>query len=106
MQFSIAAAVLAFVAATSAAPTLERRYEEATCGSAYWSADEVAEAADAACQHFQDGTQVGSNDYPHRYNNYEGFDFKGLAGPFQEFPIVSGGAYTGGAYSLTIGSSD
>lgn len=32
------------------------------------------------------------------YNNYEGFEFKGLDGPFQEFPMVSDGVYDGGEY--------
>jgi hypothetical protein len=96
MQFSIASALLALAATVSAAPSLHRR-AEATCGSNHYTAAQVKEAVDAACQHFQDGTQVGSNDYPHRYNNYEGFEFKGLAGPFQEFPILSSGEYTGGS---------
>ncbi|KAK5631752.1 hypothetical protein RRF57_007466 [Xylaria bambusicola] len=39
---------------------------------------------------------IGSNDYPHQYNNYEGFDFPDK-GPWYEFPILSSGsAYTGG----------
>lgn len=101
MQFSIASALLALAATVSAAPSLHRR-AEATCGSNHYTAAQVKEAIDAACQHVQDGTQVGSNDYPHRYNNYEGFEFKGLAGPFQEFPILSSGEYTGGKFSLSL----
>lgn len=34
-----------------------------------------------------------------RYNNYEGFNFNGYNGPFQEFPIIPGGVYTGGEFS-------
>ena len=99
MQLSLATVLLTLTAAVSAAPgKLHRRYEEATCGTKYYSASQVAAAADAACEHFQDGTQAGSSSYPHRYNNYEGFDFKGYSGPFQEFPIISGGVYTGGEY--------
>jgi len=45
----------------------------------------------------ESGEQVGSNDYPHRYNNYEGFDFR-VSGPWQEFPITRNGVYTGGKY--------
>lgn len=102
MQLSLATVLLTLTAAVSAAPgKLHRRYEEATCGTKYYSASQVAAAADAACEHFQDGTQAGSSSYPHRYNNYEGFDFKGYSGPFQEFPIISGGVYTGGEYSLS-----
>lgn len=36
-----------------------------------------------------------AGNYPHTYNNYEGFDFP-VAGPYIEFPIKSGGPYTGG----------
>ena len=97
MQLSFATIVLSLTAAVSAAPgKLHRRYEEATCGNAYYSASEVADAADAACGYFQDGDTAGGSSYPHRYNNYEGFDFKGFPGPFQEFPIVGSGVYTGG----------
>ncbi|KAG8419417.1 hypothetical protein J3458_004285 [Metarhizium acridum] len=35
--------------------------------------------------------------YPHRYNNYEGFDFP-VDGPYNEFPILkSGRIYSGGS---------
>lgn len=40
---------------------------------------------------------IGDNDYPHQYNNYEGFDFPD-EGPWYEFPILSSGSvYTGGS---------
>lgn len=99
MQLSLATILLSLTAAVTAAPSkvqLSRRYEEATCGNAFYSSSQIAAAADAACEHFQDGTQAGSSSYPHTYNNWEEFDFKGLPGPFQEFPVVSGGVYTGG----------
>ena len=38
-----------------------------------------------------------SDNYPHRYNNYEGFDFP-TSGPWYEFPILSSHkVYTGGS---------
>lgn len=92
MQLSLATLILGLTATVSAFPHVRR--DETTCGDQYYSASEVSEAADAACQHFQDGTDV--NDYPHTYNNYEGFEFKGYDGPFQEFPIVTSGVYDGG----------
>lgn len=96
MQFS-AAALLAGITAVSAAPHVVVRDEPATCGSVEYTASQVSAAMDAACEHFQDGTEAGS--YPHTYNNYEGFDFKGLDGPFQEFPIMEDGdVYTGGTF--------
>lgn len=37
------------------------------------------------------------NSYPHKYNNYEGFDFP-VDGTYYEFPILkSGKTYTGGS---------
>ena len=46
---------------------------------------------------FQEGETVGSNDYPHTFNNREGFDFA-VGGPYQEFPILSSfDPYTGGS---------
>jgi hypothetical protein len=50
-----------------------------------------------ACKYYKASTQVGSNKYPHKYNNYEGFSFK-VSGPYQEFPILNGGVYTGGKF--------
>lgn len=44
------------------------------------------------------GEQIGSNNYPHQYNNFEGFDFR-VSGPWQEFPLTRGG-YTGGEYLI------
>lgn len=64
-----------------------------------YSASQVSAAVSQGCDYFQAGNQVGSNNYPHRYNNYEGFDFRS-SGPWQEFPITRSGVYTGGK-SLT-----
>jgi len=60
-----------------------------------YSASQVSAAVSQGCQYYRNNQQVGSNDYPHRYNNYEGFDFRN-SGPWQEFPIVRSGVYTGG----------
>ncbi|KAM7194556.1 ribonuclease domain containing protein [Naviculisporaceae sp. PSN 640] len=73
---------------------LEKR-AGATCGSVVYSATAVNAASVRACNHYKAGTTVGG--YPHTYNNYEGFTFA-VAGPYQEFPILSSGAlYTGGS---------
>lgn len=42
------------------------------------------------------GTTVGNDKYPHQYNNYEGFDFS-IDGPYYEFPIEKGYAYSSGS---------
>ncbi|KFH41748.1 Guanyl-specific ribonuclease F1-like protein [Hapsidospora chrysogenum ATCC 11550] len=96
MQFSLAAVVfLATLARAAPRARIIGRDEPAVCGDQEYTAKQVAAAMEAACTHFQDGTDV--NDYPHTYNNYEGFEFKGYDGPFQEFPIIPGGVYDGGS---------
>ncbi|EMR69106.1 hypothetical protein MGN70_008390 [Eutypa lata] len=91
-------ALLAALSALSvSAGPVERRQEcVATCGTTcYWQTS-VDEAVDAGYDLFQSGDTVGSNDYPHTFNNREGFDFA-VSGPYQEFPILdSFDPYTGG----------
>jgi hypothetical protein len=88
-----------FAACAAAAPTELDRRGAATCGSVSYSASQVSAASSAACDYVQSGDTAGSSTYPHQYRNYEGFEFKGLDGPFYEFPILSSGrVYTGGMY--------
>lgn len=83
---------------TSALPLEERA--ATTCGSTYYTAGEVSAAASAACSYYKSGDNAGSSNYPHQYNNYEGFNFD-VAGPWEEFPIMSSGnVYTGGGFSF------
>ncbi|KAK0392641.1 hypothetical protein NLU13_2136 [Sarocladium strictum] len=88
-------------AVVGAAPTAEalfRRQDGTTCGDNYYSADAVADASNAACNYYQQGETAGSSSYPHQYNDYEGFSFNGVSGPYQEFPILaSGRIYSGGS---------
>ncbi|KAF2141312.1 uncharacterized protein K452DRAFT_251139 [Aplosporella prunicola CBS 121167] len=67
-----------------------------TCGSTSYSASAVQKALNAGCSYYEQGGQAGGSSYPHTYNNYEGFDFA-VSGPYQEFPLVSSGAYNGGS---------
>lgn len=61
------------------------------------SSTNIDAAAERALDHLNAGTQVGSNDYPHLFNNREGFTFNtGCRAPYYEFPVVRGGVYTGG----------
>ncbi|OAQ99906.1 hypothetical protein LLEC1_03227 [Akanthomyces lecanii] len=94
MQFT--ALFLSLVAVASAAPTELLSRDATTCGTVYYSASQVDSASQAACQYVQNGGTAGGSTYPHKYNNYEGFDFP-VNGPYYEFPIKSGGAYTGGS---------
>ncbi|CEJ83173.1 Putative Ribonuclease/ribotoxin [[Torrubiella] hemipterigena] len=96
MQFSITA-LFSVLAVVSAAPAELERRAAATCGSTHYSAGAVDSASQASCQHVQNGDTAGSSTYPHKYNNYEGFNFNGVSGPYYEFPILSSGKiYNGG----------
>lgn len=95
MHFSIVS-LLSLVALVSAAPANLQARDATNCGGVQYTADAVRAAAGAACRYVQSGSQAGSSTYPHRYNNYEGFNFP-VAGPYNEFPILkSGKIYTGG----------
>jgi hypothetical protein len=89
-------AFVSLAALVSAAPAELQRRADATCGSVYYSASQVNEASQAACNYVRNGDTAGGSTYPHRYNNYEDFYFNGLSGPFYEFPILSSGIYNGG----------
>ncbi|KAH8433774.1 hypothetical protein N8T08_002068 [Aspergillus melleus] len=68
-----------------------------TCGSNTYSSSAVNSAKNAGYELYSDGETVGSNNYPHKYNNYEGFDFP-VSGTYQEWPILSSGSiYSGGS---------
>jgi len=46
---------------------------------------------------YKEGNTLGSDEYPHEYEDYEGFDFP-VSGPYEEFPILpSGRVYSGGS---------
>ncbi|KAG8630605.1 hypothetical protein KVT40_002224 [Elsinoe batatas] len=79
-------------AADAAPAALEKR--QTTCGSKNYDRNDITLALNAGCKHFQAGTTVSG--YPHKYNNYEGFEFD-VPGPWQEFPIIDNKAYTGGS---------
>ncbi|XXH04817.1 hypothetical protein Hte_011239 [Hypoxylon texense] len=69
----------------------------ATCGSVcYWQSD-IDAAVKKGYSLYQSGQTLGSDDYPHQYNDYEGFDFPDPA-PWYEFPILSSfDVYSGGS---------
>lgn len=90
---------VAFLTSVAAIPIVEERAQLAatTCGSTYYSANAVNQAAQKACSYYQAGSAPGG--YPHTYNNYEGFSFS-VSGPYLEFPMLSSGSvYTGGQFS-------
>ncbi|CCC10145.1 hypothetical protein SMACR_02723 [Sordaria macrospora] len=68
-----------------------------TCGTVCYTSSAVTAALNKGYGYYKAGTTVGSNSYPHQYNNYEGFSFP-TAKPWYEFPILSSGSvYTGGS---------
>ncbi|KAI0527871.1 guanine specific ribonuclease N1 [Xylaria bambusicola] len=88
--------VLAAVSVVSGAAIEKKQSCAKTCGSVCYSQGDLDAAVSQGYEYYSDDTTVGSNDYPHQYNNYEGFDFPD-EGPWYEFPILSSGsAYTGG----------
>ncbi|KAI0455676.1 guanine specific ribonuclease N1 [Xylaria acuta] len=97
--FKILPIVLAAMSAvTVSGATLERRQSCAkTCGTVCYTQSDIDDAVAQGYGYYEDSETVGSNDYPHQYNNYEGFDFPD-AGPWYEFPILSSNEpYTGGS---------
>ncbi|KAG9191105.1 ribonuclease-domain-containing protein [Alternaria panax] len=66
------------------------------CGSTCYTSAQASTARNAGYNYYRQGSQAGSSTYPHKYNNYEGFDFL-VSGPYQEFPLRTSGAYTGGS---------
>ncbi|KAG6000515.1 hypothetical protein E4U21_005397 [Claviceps maximensis] len=88
LLLAVLLALVAIVAAVS---------ESATCGPKQYSSAAVDAAINAACPRVKKGTAVGNNMYPHQYKNFEKFGFKGLSGPFFEFPLMANGqVYDGG----------
>jgi hypothetical protein len=49
-------------------------------------------------------TKASSSKYPEKYNDYKGFDFGGVSGPYYEFPIEESGILVMRALHCTIWS--
>lgn len=81
-----------------AAALVDRQSCFVQCGSTCYTSAQVSAARAAGFSHSSGGTQAGSSNYPHTYNNYEGFDFL-VSGPYVEFPLKTSGVYTGGRSS-------
>ncbi|KAI0473565.1 Ribonuclease/ribotoxin [Xylariaceae sp. FL0804] len=67
------------------------------CGDVcYWQSD-IDDALDKGYSLYEAGKTEGDDEYPHQYNDYEGFDME-VDGPWYEFPILSDyDVYTGGS---------
>lgn len=108
MKFLSILALIAPVAFSLPTSVVEAPVEDAaldaracyiTCGSTCYTSAQVSAARTAAAKYVKAGTVAGSSTYPHKYNNYEGFDFL-VGGTYYEFPLKTSGVYTGGMYSV------
>ncbi|TDZ14290.1 Guanyl-specific ribonuclease F1 [Colletotrichum sidae] len=98
--------LLALCAFATASPlpeqTLQRRQgssdniQPVDCGGERYSRRQLEEATAEGCRLYANSLQVGTSQYPHRFNNREGLIFAST-GPFQEFPIIPSGNYSGRA---------
>lgn len=85
---------------TSPVTPLDKR-AAATCGNVFHPAARTNAASVRACNLWRAGTTVGTNRYPHTFNNREGFNFA-VGGPYVEFPVMASGAiYTGGTCNMS-----
>ncbi|KAK0194448.1 guanyl-specific ribonuclease C2 [Armillaria mellea] len=74
-----------------AAPTLPPGI--VTCGSNSYTPAKVQDAINNGHTHLSSPI----NNYPHRYNNYEGLTMRCTGNVYYEFPIRPSGSYTGGS---------
>lgn len=73
MRFSLLTAVCFAASALALPAALEERQSSTTCGSTYYSASQVRAAVNQGYNYYANNQEVGSNDYPHTYSNWEGF---------------------------------
>ncbi|KIY70262.1 ribonuclease-domain-containing protein [Cylindrobasidium torrendii FP15055 ss-10] len=67
-----------------------------TCGSNVYTLAQVKSAT--AAGYAQVGNPIGSNSYPHKFNNYEGLSmWCSGESSYQEWPILKSGTYSGGS---------
>ncbi|KAL1406617.1 hypothetical protein Q8F55_008323 [Vanrija albida] len=86
--------IAAFASVALAAPAVERAACATRCATqCYWQSD-IDEAVAQGYSLLQSGEVAGN--YPHQYNDFEGFQFP-TDGPWYEFPILNTfHVYTGG----------
>ena len=79
-------------------PSLAKRQScAATCGDVCYYQSTIDAAVNEGYSLYESGETEGSDDYPHTYNDYEGFDFP-VSGPYEEFPILDTfRVYSGGS---------
>lgn len=86
---------LAALAAANPVAFDKRQSGSISCGGNTYSASQLRSATNEGCDLHAAGETLGNNNYPHTFNNREGLSFE-TSGPYQEFPVMTGGVYTGG----------
>lgn len=95
----VAASALASVAAAATNTSVAG----VTCGNTEYSSKQVQEALSEGCRLYEADETVGSNRYPHTFNNREDLSFS-VDGPYQEFPIIKSGKFGKRAIPKTGGN--
>jgi len=100
-MFSSAIILVLSTAAVMANPIslLARQSGKVYCANTYYTVASIDDAVNAGCNYLSQGNTV--HDYPHQYNDYEGFNFA-VEGPYYEFPLEKGYAYDGGQYPVFL----
>ncbi|PKS11278.1 hypothetical protein jhhlp_003040 [Lomentospora prolificans] len=100
---SIKSIVLASLATFAVANPIDLEKRQGTsgitsvkCGSNTYSRSQLNSATSKGCSLHAAGQTLGSNKYPHTFNNREGLPLA-TSGPYQEFPILTSGVYSGGS---------
>ncbi|PWY75445.1 guanyl-specific ribonuclease T1 [Aspergillus heteromorphus CBS 117.55] len=77
-------------------PTPAKRDCAYVCGDNCYTTEAVAAAQADGWKLWEEWKTVGKDEYPHRYEDYEGFDFT-VGGYYVEFPILYDGEIFTGA---------
>ena len=94
---SLAAALAVSFLSLSATAQGTGKVDSVTCGNNRYTRTQLDQAAAEGCRLIAARQQLGTNNYPHAFNNREGLVFT-TSGPYQEWPIISNGNYTGGQF--------
>ncbi|KAL6702362.1 hypothetical protein ACN47E_003553 [Coniothyrium glycines] len=101
LKLLLSSGFVALVAIASPVEVVSVRQSGTICNGVTYSSAEVSLCETTSCSLASAGntrTSSGGSRYPHTYNNYEGFTFKGLTGPFWEYPLITGtSSWNGGS---------
>ncbi|KAK3392905.1 Ribonuclease/ribotoxin [Podospora didyma] len=97
LKYALALALYATITSFAVAAQGTAGLSSVSCGNNRYTKQQIDAATAEGCRLSANNQQLGNSRYPHQFNNREGLVFP-ASGPYQEFPILSGGAvYSGGA---------